>query len=123
MAYNGDVAGCYSDGSCANLKYYLPSQGSEIWVDTMAIPTHAPHPTLAIQFINYILNAQVGAALSNFNTYASPNQASQSQLTPGVLNSRLIVPNDDDMKNLTFLAPLRGAQFKLFNQIWTSVLQ
>jgi spermidine/putrescine transport system substrate-binding protein len=121
-AYNGDVATCYSDGTCLKLKYFLPSQGTEIWVDTMAIPVHAPHPDLAIEFINYILNADVGAALSNYNTYASPNQASQPQLS-GILSSRLIVPNDEDMKDLTFLAPLRGAQFKLFNQIWTSVLQ
>lgn len=121
-AYNGDVAGCYSDGTCLKLKYYLPSQGTEIWVDTMAIPKGAPHPDLANEFINYILNADVGAALSTYNTYASPNQASQPQLS-GILSSQLIVPNDDDMKHLTFLSPLRGAQFKLFNQIWTSVLQ
>jgi len=122
MAYNGDIATCYADGSCSSLKYYLPQQGTEIWVDTMAIPAHAPHPDLAIEFINYILQADVGGALSNFNQYASPNQASQQFLT-GIMATRLIVPNDDDMKHLQFLAPLRGAQYKLFNQIWTSVLQ
>jgi spermidine/putrescine transport system substrate-binding protein len=121
-AYNGDVANCYSDGTCLKLKYYLPQQGTEIWVDTMAIPAHAPHPELALQFINFILDADNGADLSNYNQYASPNQAAQPQLT-GILSSRLIVPNDDDMKHLQFLQPLRGAQFKLFNQIWTSVLQ
>ncbi len=122
MAYNGDIASCYADGSCTKLKYFLPDQGTEIWVDTMAIPAHAPHPDLAIEFINYILQADVGAALSNFNQYASPNQAAQPQLT-GIMSTELIVPTDADMKKLQFLAPLRGAQYKLFNQIWTSVLQ
>jgi spermidine/putrescine transport system substrate-binding protein len=121
-AYNGDIATCYADGSCSNLKFYLPSQGTEIWVDTMAIPAHAPNPQLALQFINYILSPHTGADLSTFNQYASPNQASQKYLT-GILNTRLIVPNDEDMKRLMFLQPLRGAQYKLFNQIWTSVLQ
>jgi spermidine/putrescine transport system substrate-binding protein len=122
MAYNGDIGECYADGSCSKLKYYLPSQGSEIWVDTMAIPAHAPNPQLALEFINFILAAQNGADLSNFNEYASPNQASQPMLT-GILNSELITPTPDQMKNLQFLAPLRGAQYKLFNDIWTSVLQ
>jgi spermidine/putrescine transport system substrate-binding protein len=122
MSYNGDVASCYSDGSCTKLKYFLPKDGSEIWVDTMAIPTHAPHPALALQFINFILDATNGATLSNFNQYASPNAASQKQLS-GILSSSLIVPTPEEMKNLSFLAPLRGAQYKLFNQIWTSVLQ
>lgn len=122
MAYNGDVAECYADGSCAKLKYFLPKDGSEIWVDTMAIPAHAPHPKLALEFINFILNADNGADLSNFNEYASPNAASQKQLT-GLMNTVLIVPTDAKMQHLQFLAPLRGKQYKLFNQIWTSVLQ
>jgi spermidine/putrescine transport system substrate-binding protein len=121
-AYNGDIASCYADGSCKNLKFFLPKEGTEIWVDTMAIPAHAPNPQLALQFINFILNANVGADLSNFNQYASPNQASQPLLT-GILNTELITPTPEDMKKLQFLQPLRGAQYKLFNQIWTSVLQ
>jgi spermidine/putrescine transport system substrate-binding protein len=122
MAYNGDIATCYADGSCTKLKFFLPKEGSEIWVDTMAIPAHAPNPQLALEFINYILNAHVGADLSNFNQYASPNQASQPYLT-GIMQSELIVPTAADMQHLQFLPPLRGANFKLFNQIWTTVLQ
>jgi len=123
MAYNGDVGECYADGSCAKLKYYLPKEGTELWVDTMAIPTHAPNPQLGLEFINYILGAHEGADLSNFNEYASPNQASQPYITGSLMSSELIQPTSDDFKKLQFLAPLRGAQFKLFNQIWTSVLQ
>ncbi len=122
MAYNGDIAECYADGSCASLKYYLPKEGSEIWVDTMAIPAHAPHPDLANEFINFILAAHNGADLSTFNEYASPNQASQQYLS-GLNGTVLITPTPDQMKNLQFLAPLQGAQYKLFNDIWTSVLQ
>jgi len=122
MAYNGDIGQCYGDGSCKNLKFFLPKEGAEIWVDTMAIPTHAPHPELALQFINFILDANNGATLSNFNQYASPNQASQKQLT-GILATPLLNPSADEMQHLVFLAPLRGANYKLFNQIWTSVLQ
>jgi spermidine/putrescine transport system substrate-binding protein len=122
LAYNGDVASCYADSSCSKLKFFLPKEGSEIWVDTMAIPAHAPNPQLALQFINFILAAHNGADLSNFNEYASPNQASQQYLT-GVLNTPLITPTADEEKNLQFLQPLRGAQYKLFNDIWTSVLQ
>jgi spermidine/putrescine transport system substrate-binding protein len=122
MAYNGDIAGCFADGSCTKLKFFLPKEGAEIWVDTMAIPTHAPHPDLAHQFINFILDAENGATLSNFNQYASPNAASQKLLT-GIMSSEIINPTPEQMKRLVFLAPLRGAQYKLFNQIWTSVLQ
>jgi spermidine/putrescine transport system substrate-binding protein len=122
MAYSGDIFQCYADSSCKTLKFYLPSEGAEIWVDTMAIPTHAPNPQLATAFINYILDAKNGADLSESNQYASPNQASAPYLKD-IMSSPLINPPADVMKRLVFLAPLRGAKFKLFNQIWTSVLQ
>jgi spermidine/putrescine transport system substrate-binding protein len=123
MAYNGDVGECYADGSCSKLKYYLPKEGTEIWVDTMAIPAHAPNPQLAHEFINFILGAHEGADLSNFNEYASPNQASQQYITGTIMESEMITPSAADYKDLQFLAPLSGAKFKLFNDIWTSVLQ
>ncbi len=121
-AFNGDIGECYADGTCAKMKYYLPTEGSEIWVDTMAIPAHAPDPQLGLEFINFILDAHNGADLSNFNEYASPNQASQQYLS-GIITTQLITPSADDYKKLQFLAPLKGAQYKLFNDIWTSVLQ
>ena len=122
MAYNGDIATCYADGSCPHLKFYLPAEGSETWVDTMAIPAHAPNPQLALQFINFILDANHGADLSNFNQYSSPNQAAQPMLT-GIMQSEIITPTPDQEKRLQFLLPLSGARYKLFNDIWTSVLQ
>ncbi len=121
-AYNGDIGQCYADGSCKTLKYFLPKEGTEQWVDTMAIPAHAPNPKLALEFINFILDGANGADLSNWNQYASPNQASQSALT-GILQTEMFTPSAADEKILYFLPPLEGAQYKLFNSIWTSVLQ
>jgi spermidine/putrescine transport system substrate-binding protein len=67
MAYNGDIGTCLADSSCKNLKYFLPKEGAGIWVDTMAITANAPHPELALQFINFILDANNGAQLSSIS--------------------------------------------------------
>ncbi len=122
MAYNGDIGQCLADGTCKKMKYFLPKEGAEIWVDTMAITAHAANPKLALQFINFILDAKNGAQLSNFNQYASPNAAAQPQLE-AILHTSMFTPDDADMKKLEFLKPLVGAQLKLFNDIWTSVLK
>ncbi|MDE8344978.1 MAG: spermidine/putrescine ABC transporter substrate-binding protein, partial [Acidocella sp.] len=88
----------------------------------MAIPTNAPDPKLALEFINFVLNAYQGAELSNFNDYASPNQASASQLASN-LQAELISPTPDDYKLLHFLPPLSGHQLQVFNAIWAAVKQ
>ena len=41
----------------------------------MAIPKGAEHPDNAHKFINYILGAKTGAALSNYTYYNTPNEA------------------------------------------------
>jgi spermidine/putrescine transport system substrate-binding protein len=122
MAYNGDIGQCYADGTCKKLKYFLPKEGTEIWVDTMVIPTHAPNPGLALEFINFILDAKNGAQLSNFNQYASPNQASQP-MVQGLLQTEMFTPTPADQKILHFTLSLKSSDYKTFNSIWTSVLQ
>ncbi|MDD2861576.1 MAG: spermidine/putrescine ABC transporter substrate-binding protein [Acidiphilium sp.] len=122
MTFNGDVAECYDDKSCLNSGYLLPKQGTEIWVDTMAIPKHAPDPKLGYDFINFILSAKAGAELSNFNLYGSPNAAAGPMLSKE-LKTPLIKPTSAQMKYLHFLPPLAGTKLQTFNAIWTAVRQ
>lgn len=74
VEYSGDIFQVISDCNCDDYAYVIPSEGARVWVDNLAIPANAPHPELAEAFIDYILDAQVGADISNFTAYASPNQ-------------------------------------------------
>lgn len=56
--------------------YVLPKEGATFWVDNMAVPANAEHPCTAFTFVNYLLDAENGATLTNWNYYGSPNQAS-----------------------------------------------
>jgi len=58
-----------------DLDYLIPKPGATVWTDNMAIPKGAEHPDNAHKFINYILGAKTGAALSNYTYYSSPNAA------------------------------------------------
>ena len=122
MTFNGSVAQCYDDRSCTNADYIVPKEGTEMWVDTMAIPSHAPHPQLAYDFINFILSAKAGAELSNSNLYASPNAAAKPYFDK-LLDTALITPTAEQSKRLHFLEPLAGRQLQEFNAIWTAVRQ
>ena len=58
-----------------DLDYLIPEPAATRWTDNMAIPKGAEHPDNAHKFINYILGAKAGAALSNYTYYNTPNQA------------------------------------------------
>src|SRR5699024_5794183 len=103
MTFSGDYLFYKQENpqAYADIKYFVPDEGSELWVDVMAIPAHAPNPELAHKFINFILDAQIGAQLANWNAYASPNEAAQPYLDEA-LTRPPIMPAEDKMKVLHF---------------------
>ncbi|MDH3293447.1 MAG: spermidine/putrescine ABC transporter substrate-binding protein [Acidimicrobiia bacterium] len=56
--------------------FFVPEEGGTRWIDNMVIPFDAPHPCTAHTFINWLLDGEEGAALSNWNYYGTPNKAS-----------------------------------------------
>lgn len=74
--------------------YFVPQEGGTRWVDNMAIPVDAPHPCTAHTFINFLLDAERGAQLTNWNYYASPNAASEPFIDPDVLSDPIVYPTD-----------------------------
>ena len=118
VAYSGDaIRGIKED---PETYYFIPKEGGQIWVDNLAVLAKAPHRDLAEKFLNYILDARVGARLSNFNQYATPNQAAKPFINPGDLKNPAIYPPPDMMAKLESLNDL-GKAAKLYDEVWTQV--
>jgi spermidine/putrescine transport system substrate-binding protein len=83
--------------------YFVPQEGGTVWIDTMAIPANAEHPCTAHAFINFILDAENGAALTNWNYYASPNEAAEPYILPEILEDPAIYVDDETFARLEFI--------------------
>lgn len=118
IVYSGEAARAMTDD--ASLRYLIPREGSQIWVDNLCIPAKAPHRDLAEKFVNYVLDAKVGARLSNFLQFATPNTAARAFIKPEDLKNPAIYPPADVMAKLEFLEDL-GAKTKLYDEAWTQV--
>ena len=73
IEYNGDVAQVMREDH--DLNFVVPREGSEITSDCLCIPKGARNPALAHQFINFLLDAKVGAAITSTIRYPTPNAA------------------------------------------------
>jgi spermidine/putrescine-binding protein len=98
--------------------YFVPDEGGVLWVDTMAIPANAPHPCTAHAFINFLLDAENGAELTNYNWYGSPNAAAEEFIWPEILEDPAIYPPPEVMENLEFIADL-GELNALYERLFT----
>ncbi len=83
--------------------YVIPKEGAVRWVDTMAVPVTAEHPCSAHAMINFLTDAQNGAALTNFVYYGSPNEAAEEFILPEILEDPGIYPPPEVEANLEFI--------------------
>ncbi len=121
VEYSGDIFQVI-DETGGNFVYVIPEEGTVVWVDNLAIPTGAPNPLLAHAFMDYILDAQVGADISNYTAYGSPNQAA---IDLGLIDEELlsnpgIYPTDETSERLFFIADLPDAE-QFYNDAWDEI--
>ncbi|MFH2091562.1 MAG: spermidine/putrescine ABC transporter substrate-binding protein [Pseudomonadota bacterium] len=117
IVYNGDAIQTVSKEP-EKYGFIVPKEGSEIWLDSMCIPAKAPNLDAAHQWINWVLEPRVGASLSNYNQYATPNDAAIPFLNKEDLDNPGIWPTPEIMKTLSFVKDL-GKDNKMVDQAWT----
>ena len=119
QAYSGDVFTIQANNK-PNIEYVIPKSGAFSWVDSMAVPKGAPHPGNAEKFMNYILEPKVGAALTNFVNYGSPNKAAEPFITKSILDNPLIYPPAAVLAKLPFQKDIGDDELK-YSDRWTEV--
>ncbi len=111
--WNGDTTQAKSEQPA--LGYVLPKEGCNIWTDSLMVTAGAQHKRAAHEFINYILRPDVGASVSNFTGYGSPNiEALARMATP------IPYPTAEEFQRLEFYKDL-GVNGQLWDQIWTEI--
>jgi len=118
IVYSGEAARGMAEDS--ETLYFIPKEGSQIWMDNLVVLAQAPHRDLAEKFINFLLDAKVAAQLSNFTQFATPNKAARPFIKPGDLQNPAIYPPPELMARLEFLEDL-GANTRLYDEIWTQI--
>jgi len=82
--FSGEAFSSVSENE--DLDYIIPKPGATRWTDNMAIPKGAEHPDNAHKFINHILDAKVGAALTNYTYFNTPNEAALPMIDESLKN-------------------------------------
>ena len=119
IAYNGDLAGKRAGDpeTYGKLGFFIPEEGSQRWVDVLAIPARAPNPEAARAFIEYLLRPEVAAQLANYNFYTTPNEAALP-LVDDALREPPVMPSADARERLRFTPSVSGEQLELLQELW-----
>ena len=78
MIYPGDATYVMQENE--NMGYYLPKEGTNVWVDAMCIPKNAQNVDLAYAFINYVAGYEAQMMNSTYVGYTAANKEVEDEL-------------------------------------------
>ncbi len=123
--YSGDILQARDRaaeaGNGVEVAYAVPSEGAVVWTDVMVIPADAPNPEAAHKFINYLLQPEVIAPISNFVAYANANAAATELVDEAIRNDPGIYPPTKTRDNLIVIKTPSERQTRDMNRSWTRV--
>ncbi len=96
MSYSGDVIQASARAAEAKqdpVSYVAPKEFTQLWFDMLAVPKDAPHPDLAMQFINFMLQPDVIAGVTNTVHYPNAVPASRDKVDAAVRDDPNVYPD------------------------------
>ena len=103
------------------IGYVIPDEGALQWFDMMAIPVDAPHVDNAHTFINFIMDAQITADITNYVWYANGNAASLPLVDPDITGDPGIFPTEAASARLWGSKVYDARTDRTVTRLWTKV--
>ena len=123
--YSSDIyladQGAQEAGKDFRIGQALPKEGAVLALDAMVISKDAPRPDLASQFINFMLDGQNSAELTNMLGTGNPNAAAMEFINPEIKSMKAVFPDEQTARKLEMLQPMTTEQRTLLNRIWTEI--
>lgn len=91
--YVGDAVTMCDDNP--DLTYVIPKEGTNWFVDAMCIPTTAENKEAAEMYINFLCEAEIALANSDYVGYSTPNSAAYELLDDDVKADEKRYPSDE----------------------------
>lgn len=109
------------DGTGAHLAFVLPKEGSNITYNAFLIPASAPHPKAAHEFLNFILEPKVIAAITNDIHYGNDNLAARPFVNPDILQDPAVYPTPAVRARLYLPGELSADYYRQRTRVWTHI--
>ncbi|HEY0605730.1 MAG TPA: extracellular solute-binding protein [Herpetosiphonaceae bacterium] len=116
QAWNGAAALARSENP--DIEWVVPKEGGVLWQDNLAIPSDAPEPYTAHVFINNVLDGKIGARITDYTYYLTPNKAAESMVSEEVRQLQFY-PDDAMRQRLEYIE--RKGDPAIYSDIWTEV--
>ena len=125
LGWSGDVLQARDRGAAAakpvKISYAIPKEGAINYFDMLAIPADAPHPDNAHAFLNYMMDPQAIAKVTNKVRFANGNSAALQYVDEAIKNDPNIYPSAEIRARLHPDLSESQAFSRELNRAWTRI--
>ncbi|HEY2132289.1 MAG TPA: polyamine ABC transporter substrate-binding protein [Acetobacteraceae bacterium] len=122
MSYSGDMiqaaARAEEAGHGGQIRYVAPREGAQLWFDMLAIPKDAPHPADALAFIDFLLQPEMMAGITNHVRYPNAVPASRPGVEPAIAGDPGIYPPPEAVKNFFTIGAVPEDAARARSRMW-----
>lgn len=119
VMYSGDAYVALEENE--NLSYFVPKEGSNLWIDAMVIPKGAKNVENAHKFIDFMTRPDIAAKNAKFIGYSVPIPEAVDLLPQEMKDSEVAYPkNLESMKLEVFNDPTDI--LATYDRIWTDII-
>lgn len=137
MAWSGDIFQQNAEEG-TNLKFVVPDEGATLWTDNMMIPYTSEAPVDALRLMDFLLDPEIAAGLTEYINYVSPVPATHDVLTDWaraedgsergeelaeIAESPLVFPQDADYERLHNYVSLPPEEQEEFSSLFHAITQ
>lgn len=118
--YAGDAVVCMSENE--DLDFIIPDNSVfNRFVDAMCILKDSQHKKEAEEYINFILEPEIGEQIASFLCYPTPNKEAFKLLSEEKRNNPISYPSEQKLKNAEVFVMLPPEIDELQKDLWTSI--
>ena len=119
LVWSGEAVSAMAENE--NLDFFVPNEGSNIWIDAMFVPSTAKNQPLAEKFINFLTSKE--ATLRNIDEvwYSTVHTEAMKEVSEELKNNRAFSFSDEDIKKMEMFRDPKEF-IELYSKRWTEIM-
>ncbi|MEA4899596.1 PotD/PotF family extracellular solute-binding protein [Bacillota bacterium Meth-B3] len=118
VMWSGDAL--YAMSEADQLRYVVPEEGSNVWVDGACIPATSQHKEAAEKFIDFLCRPDVARKNMEAIYFATPIQAVVDGMSEEEKNNQTLNPTQEIIDRCEFFHDISG-DMAMYDRMWMEV--
>lgn len=119
VVWSGDAM--YAIDLNENLDYFVPAEGSNVWVDGAVIPKTAKNKENAELFINFLCRPEIAKMNCEYICYSSPNQGAIDLMGEEYTGNHVQNPDQAVLDKCEFFNDIDPDFLSIYEAMWMEV--